>query len=167
MKVPGSGVGNRGALCCLGGGGPTPAWEDPGEVGRDRFTPPGTCKWKYKILQAQPILNVYIMQMSVCVCCIYIPIIQQLLCTVPVPYSGKFLPGKNFAKPRCVVLQKKFTRFIFAHMRLGEIKFHGIINNYSFQRGSLAVSSSLEKCLAAAESPFSLAIWTSVHYLVS
>ena len=71
------------------------------------------------------------------------------------PYSGKFSLGKNFA------------RFIFAHMRLGEIKFHGIINNYSFQHGSLAVASSLEKCLAAAESPFSLAIWTSVHYLAT
>ena len=82
-----------------------------------------------------------------------------------VPYSGKFSPEKNFAKPRCVVLQENFTRFIFAHMRMGEIKFHGIINNYSFQHSSLAVSSSLKKCLAAAESPISLAIWTSVHYL--
>ena len=52
-------------------------------------------------------------------------------------------------------------------MRLGEIKFHGIINNYFFQHGSLAVASSLEKCLAAAESPFSLAILTSVHYLAA
>ena len=84
-----------------------------------------------------------------------------------IPYSGKFSPGKNFAKSRCVVLRENFARFIFAHMRLGEIKFRGIINNYSFKRGSLAVSSSLEKCLAAAESPFSLAIWTSVHYLAS
>ena len=83
-----------------------------------------------------------------------------------IPYSGKFSPGKNFAKPRCVVLRKNFGRFIFTHMRLGEIKFHGIIINY-FQHGSLAVSTSLEKCLAAAESPFSLAIWTSVHYLAS
>ena len=83
------------------------------------------------------------------------------------PYSGKFSLGKNFAKSRCAVLRENFARFIFAHMRLGKIKFHGIINNYSFQRGSLAVSSSLEKCLAAAESPFSLAIWTSVHYLAA
>ena len=59
----------------------------------------------------------------------------------------------------------KFRQYIFAHMRLGEIKFHGI--NYSFQHGSLAVASSLEKCLAAAESPFSLAILTSVHYLAT
>ena len=44
-----------------------------------------------------------------------------------IPYSGKFSPGKNFAKPRCVVLRENFARFIFAHMRLGEIKFHGII----------------------------------------
>ena len=84
-----------------------------------------------------------------------------------IPYSGKFSPRKNFAKPRCVVLRENFARFIFALMRLGEIKFHGIINNYSFQHGSLAVSSSLEKCLAAAESLFSLAIWTSAHYLAS
>ena len=83
------------------------------------------------------------------------------------PYSGKFSLGKNFAKPRCAVLRENFARFIFAHMQLGEIKFHGIINNYSFQRGSLAVSSSLEKCLAAAESPFSLAILTSVHCLAT
>ena len=81
-----------------------------------------------------------------------------------IPYSGKFSPGKNFAKSRCVVLRENLARFIFAHMRLGEIEFRGIINNYSC---SLAVSSSLEKCLAAAESPFSLAIWTSVHYLAS
>ena len=49
-----------------------------------------------------------------------------------IPYSGKFSPGKTFAKPRCVVLRENFARFIFAHMRLGEIKFRGIINNYSF-----------------------------------
>ena len=84
--------------------------------------------------------------------------------TFDVLYSGKFSLGKNFAKPRCVVLRENFAKFIFAHMRLGEIKFHGIVNNYSFQDGRLAVSSSLETCLAAAESPFSLSIWTSVHY---
>ena len=85
----------------------------------------------------------------------------------PIPYSSKFSLGKNLDKPRCVVLRENFARFIFAHMRLSEIKFHGIINNYSFQHGSLAVSSSLKKCLTAAESPFSLAIWTLVHYLAS
>ena len=75
--------------------------------------------------------------------------------------------GKKFAKPRLLVLQKNFTRYIFAHMRLGGIKFHGIIDNHSFQHGSLAVLSSLEKCLATAKSPISLAILTSVHYLRS
>ena len=97
----------------------------------------------------------------------YITCLCVLSCAFYLPYSGKFSSGKNFAKPRCVVLWENFARFIFAHMRLGEIKFHGIINDYSFKRGSLAVSSSLEKCLAAAESPFSLAIWTSVNYLAS
>ena len=43
-----------------------------------------------------------------------------------IPYSGKFSPGKNFAKARSVVLRKNFGRFIFAHTRLGEIKFQGI-----------------------------------------
>ena len=81
--------------------------------------------------------------------------------TYYLPYSRKFSLGVNFAKLRCVVLRENFTRLIFAHMRFGKIKFHDFIN------GSLAVSSSLEKCLAAAESPFSLAIWTSVHYQAS
>ena len=45
---------------------------------------------------------------------------------IKLPYSGKFSPGKIFAKARSVVLRKNFGRFIFAHMRLGEIKFQGI-----------------------------------------
>ena len=40
-----------------------------------------------------------------------------------VPCSGKVSPGKNFAKARANVLQKKFGRFIFAQPGLGEIKF--------------------------------------------
>ena len=43
-----------------------------------------------------------------------------------VPYSGKFSPGKNFAKARSVVLRENFGRFIFAYTRMGEIKFQGI-----------------------------------------
>ena len=38
-----------------------------------------------------------------------------------IPYSGKFSPGKNFAKARANVLQKKFVRFNFVQPGLGEI----------------------------------------------
>ena len=44
-----------------------------------------------------------------------------------IPYSGKFSPGKNFAKAGSVVLREHFARFIFAHTRRGEIKFQGIM----------------------------------------
>ena len=37
-------------------------------------------------------------------------------------YSGKFSPGKNFAKARANVLQEKIARFNFAQPGLGEIK---------------------------------------------
>ena len=39
-----------------------------------------------------------------------------------IPYSGKFSPGKIFAKARREVLRKKFARFIFAHAHL--FRFH-------------------------------------------
>ena len=68
--------------------------------------------------------------------------------TYYLPYSRKFSLGENFAKLRCVALRENFTRLIFAHMRFGKIKFHDIIN------GNLAVSSSLEKCLAALKTFF-------------
>ena len=38
------------------------------------------------------------------------------------PYSGKFSPGKIFAKARREVLRKKFARFIFAHAH--RFRFH-------------------------------------------
>ena len=40
-----------------------------------------------------------------------------------IPYSGKFSPGKFFAKARANVLRKKFAIFIFAQPGLGEINF--------------------------------------------
>ena len=39
-----------------------------------------------------------------------------------IPYSGKYSPGRIFAKSNHLVLREIFARFIFAHVhRLGEI----------------------------------------------
>ena len=46
----------------------------------------------------------------------------SISCGISIPYSGKFSQGKNFAKARANVLQKKFTTFNFAQPGLGEIK---------------------------------------------
>ena len=79
--------------------------------------------------------------------------------------AGNFRQGK--ISPNSDVLYcEKISPDLFSHT-CDWAKLNSTAFNYSFQHGSLAVSSSLKKCLAAAESPFSLAIWTSVHYLVS
>ena len=44
--------------------------------------------------------------------------------SVKIPYSGKFSPGKMFAKANSIVLRENSTRSIFAHMRLGKIIFY-------------------------------------------
>ena len=46
----------------------------------------------------------------------------SISCGISIPYSGKFSQGKNFAKARANVLQKKFTTFNFVQPGLGEIK---------------------------------------------
>ena len=60
-----------------------------------------------------------------------------------IPYSGKFSPGKNFAKARANVLQIKFARFIFAQPGLAEIKFQ---RNLYLTLRSLHSQHATQKC---------------------
>ena len=51
---------------------------------------------------------------------LYIHVIVFHVKTI-IPSSGKFSPGKNFAKAGSVVFRKNFGRFIFAHTRRAKI----------------------------------------------
>ena len=54
----------------------------------------------------------YLLTMTFASSCILTNTRPKIECQIP--YSGKFSPGKNFAKARANVLQKKIARFIFA-----------------------------------------------------